>query len=500
MLDKIFSIDTFDILGDDKYYYFFRALNLDDIEDVEKGITVNNDKIIEIRTDKDRYGEKSKYYKAKRLTLKEAFDHIKNNHRKDTNCISLSTNANVSLLYGRGYYKDKYVVIKVDKKSKKVVNAGLYLLKEVEKRIKRYKTKDELVKYYLTLIDNVRSKKKLLEIKKLIINSDIKFDNYNDTLVYYDDLNNEQNLAKDKILLKLTVIDKDLIKDISNIELIQTINNAFSSLEFIHYNTIKKEEIIEVSKEMMDSIALIQQIDSSEELVNLKKEIIKSFGRKSNEFIYNENNTENNYLIEKLYNVVSGDYSFEDTYSVYKNSFYLAKSLLRRNHSIDLIKKVSKNKKCYENIYEDLNYTYAVEPEIFSNQNEKKLKISENVHLDLLPKEKELVDYITGLSEEDLERIVTDPMKELNNTLYHLSYVEKCDVSKEKFYEDALLYMFNEKNGTDVKKINFSPVTEYEKYRDELSDFEIAEVLLNSVNDNKKIKISNKLYTKKKEK
>ena len=60
--------------------------------------------------------------------------------------------------------------------------------------------------------------------------------------------------------------------------------------------------------------------------------------------------------------------------------------------------------------------------------------------------------------------------------------------------------MFNEKNGTDVKKINFSPVTEYEKYRDELSDFEIAEVLLNSVNDNKKIKISNKLYTKKKEK
>ena len=500
MLDKIFSIDSFNILSDDKYYYFFRALNLDDVNDIEKSITTKNDEIIKIRTDKERYGEKSKYYKSRRLTLKEAVDHIKNNHRRDTNCISLSTNANVSLLYGRGYYKDKYVVIKVDKKSKKVVNAGLYLLKEVEKRIDKYKTKDDLIKYYLTLIDNVRSKKKLLEIKDLIINFYFKFSNYNDTLVYYDGLSNEQNLIKDKILLKLTVIDKDLIKDISNLELIQAINNACSSLEFIHYNTINKEEIIDISKEMMDVISLIQQLDSNKNLDNIKNEIINSFDKKDLNFIYNDYNIADKYLIDNFYKVTKGKYSFEDTYLVYKNSFYLAKSLLRKNYSVEVIKEITNNKKCYEKIYEELNNTYGVEPEIFSDQNENKLKISENVQLNLLPKEMELVNYISNLSVSELETIITNPFKKLNSILNHLSYVEKINLEKEDYYKDSLLYMVSDNRDKSVKNISFSVINEYEKYKDELTDFEIADRLVNVMSSNKNINISNKLYTKKKEK
>ena len=60
-------------------------------------------------------------------------------YRKDTNCISLSSNANVSISYGRGFYKDKYVMVKVPKKGfgEKVINAGQYMLQEIKKRVER---------------------------------------------------------------------------------------------------------------------------------------------------------------------------------------------------------------------------------------------------------------------------------------------------------------------------------------------------------------------------
>ena len=41
---------------------------------------------------------------------------LKMHYRKDTNCISLSSNGNVSICYGRGYYKDRYIMVKVAKR------------------------------------------------------------------------------------------------------------------------------------------------------------------------------------------------------------------------------------------------------------------------------------------------------------------------------------------------------------------------------------------------
>ena len=50
------------------------------------------------------------------ISLEEVYDHIKMHYRKDTNCISLTSNANIAINYGRGSYKDKYVMIKIPKK------------------------------------------------------------------------------------------------------------------------------------------------------------------------------------------------------------------------------------------------------------------------------------------------------------------------------------------------------------------------------------------------
>ena len=122
MIADIFSIDTFNIIQDEENYYFFRALNRGDNNDIENGIVVDESgEYIRIRTDRERWEEdpekkEPKYTEDAQITLQEINDHIKMHQRKDTNCISLSSNANVSIVYGRGYYADKYIMVKVPKK------------------------------------------------------------------------------------------------------------------------------------------------------------------------------------------------------------------------------------------------------------------------------------------------------------------------------------------------------------------------------------------------
>ena len=135
--------------------------------DIENNITLDDiGYISRIRTDRERYEEIPKYNEYSNLTLEEIFDHIKMHHRKDTNCISLTSNANVAAIYGRGYYKDKYVMIKVPKNElgKDVVDAGFYMLNEVNNRINNIVNNNELdnnTLYYLSLIDNAKNQEEL---------------------------------------------------------------------------------------------------------------------------------------------------------------------------------------------------------------------------------------------------------------------------------------------------------------------------------------------------
>ena len=113
---NLFDIENFNIIQDEENYYFFRALNMADNNDVEQGITVSEDgKIERIRTDRERYEGDTKYTEDSKVSLEEMYDHIKMHYRKDTNCISLTSNSNIAITYGRGYYKDKYVMIRVPK-------------------------------------------------------------------------------------------------------------------------------------------------------------------------------------------------------------------------------------------------------------------------------------------------------------------------------------------------------------------------------------------------
>ena len=98
-MNNLFSIDKFNIVEDEKNYYFFRALNMADNRELEESASGNLERI---RTDRERYEQdtekgESKYKKDSKISLEEVYDHIKMHYRKDTNCISLSSNANVSM-------------------------------------------------------------------------------------------------------------------------------------------------------------------------------------------------------------------------------------------------------------------------------------------------------------------------------------------------------------------------------------------------------------------
>ena len=290
-MKKLFDIDKFNIIKDEENYYFFRALNMEDNQDLEKGVILDNEgNIKKIRTDRERYeqnpeNEPPKYGKDAEISLEQVYDHVKRHHRKDTNCISLSSDANVAIYYGRGFYKDRYVIVKVPKREfgKTVINAGKYMLEEISKKVEGYiydiQDESKLLET-ISKIDNSKTEKEIrkaietryttrepLDPSKAKLRKDITYRAPTARISSYQALNEEQTLEKNKIVAKLTLLERiggmePIIPHTANNNLlVQTIGNAFSSLELIHYGTIEKDEIVDVPKEIVDIFALLQQTE-----------------------------------------------------------------------------------------------------------------------------------------------------------------------------------------------------------------------------------------------
>lgn len=363
-MDNIFSIEKFNIIKDKNNYYYFRALNLGDNTDLDNNIiTAKDGKIEKIRTDRERYLGIPKYKEDSKLSLEEIIDHIKENHRLDTNCISVTTNSNVALMYGRKYYKDKYIMIKSPQTNpNKIINATLYLLKEINKKINEYLNKKQVskeLKDKILKIDNAKTKEELEQICNIKTESTNK--------INYKDLSEKQELQKNKIITKLIIIDNNLVEKISNEDLINTINNAYASLEFIHYKAITKEEIIEITPEIMDVFSLIQQLPPN---INYKTDLITETLKYLKKDYYLTSFSYSNYHIKE--NNIS-----KELKEVYYNFFYLTKSKLRVINAINNIKIITNNNPKYKTIISYLNKNvFAIEPEIINNINTKKDKLN----------------------------------------------------------------------------------------------------------------------------
>jgi len=472
VLEELFDISTFNIFSDDANYYFFRALNNADNNDLNNSIILDSSgNIRRIRTNRERFEGIPNYAENDEITLEEVVSHIKMHQSKDTNCISLTSNANTALTYGRGYYKDKYIIVKIPKTdlNNKVYQAGLYMINEINKRINvLYQSLSEEQKYLLDLVSNAKTEEQLNSVRKLLPIGNRENDMFEGGLEFkltnsfnYSSLNREQNLEKNKIILKLDILNKQLLLKISNKFLIQTIGNAFSSLELIHYKDINKENIIEIPKEIIDILGLIQQLPSNlKYLDEMRKSILEKINNIKfiEEFNYQDYRITINQLnLDSIYKLTNGKVDYKTAMEMYKKAFYLAKSKLRTKNSVDILRQLLNNDSKYSEI---LNYmeenTYGIEPEITTRLNKDYLSLSESVSLIFIEKDRKLFDFISKLNVDDLNYILNNPMQSLKYLLNNFldENIEAKSNTKEDWYANSIIDLLNLKELGVNQKLN----------------------------------------------
>ena len=163
-MNNIFDIEKFNLIEDEENYYFFRSLEPGDLKDLENGTIKENNEYTRLRTDRGpRWNSESE------VSLEEMYSHIKMHYSLQTNCISLSSNANVARTYGEEF-SDKYVMVRVPKKEmgERVFHAGPYMLQEIEKIVNKEIEKQNLREDVLEDLKAIDEAKTSDEIKELI--------------------------------------------------------------------------------------------------------------------------------------------------------------------------------------------------------------------------------------------------------------------------------------------------------------------------------------------
>ena len=532
-MEEMFDIEKFNIISDEENYYFFRALNMSDNRDIEEKITVSEDgKIKRIRTDRERYEGEPKYSEDTTITLEEVYDHIKMHYRKDTNCISLTSNANIAVDYGRGSYKDKYIMVKIPKREfgEKVVNAGQYMLKELYQRIEQAlesipteKKKEVLALFEeIEKTDNNKDLKEIItpkytatkgkvEARKAHPRKGIIYSSPKARISSYQSLSEEQALEVNKVYAKLAILEnKNVLNHViphsSNSNLRMTIGNAFSSTEIINYGEIKQENIIEIPKEIVDVFALIQQVNGIDKnkIEEIKRAVIMAIqeGKVIPHIPEIELQSKENIPIEEMYELTEGKVEYGKANSVVKNMFYLSKARQNAIRLSDALSSILGDNSGFENIIQHIRENgFRVEPEIISRLSGKGVKLSESVNLDLPKEEQELVDEIRKLSTEELEVVLQNGglanVQDIVSRVYGNGKEDK-QIDKSRYYAEAIFSLYDwNKIGIEkftpqereslIQKIQESDVVNIYKQLEErgVSRQEIPTVLLNTITGKK---------------
>ena len=495
-LEKLFNIENFNIYSDDENYYFFRSLEEVDVESIKnKSIVDETGKIKRLITDREFYGE-TIFTKDSDISLEEITEHIKKNYNKHTNCISFSSNANVCLDYGRSTYNDDYVILKVPKKDfeKDTFFAGKYMLSEVSKVLDEfYSNLDDssIIKKYFDMIDKAKSQEELEKIKEQV-QENLSLKNVTES-INYDALNEEQNLFKNKIILKADIMDKNIIKKIGNSFLFSTIGSAFSSLEVIHYKDINKN-LLQANANILDIFGLLQQVPETDDIKEIKNILLNKLNNNelnidylSND--YNVDNLNDKLTINTLYKLSKGHISYSDAKEIYQKAYSLAKSRLRKEKSIDLLEYILNDSKYKETLDTLRKNTYGVEADIINRKSSQdSINISESVNLKIKEKELYILDYINNLNNETLIKVLESPIEELYGLL-DLDYNE--NISYEEWIANSIIDLIDwdyygiEELSDNSRKIllyklsksNFMSIYHSLKNKD-LSDKEIANMTL----------------------
>ena len=457
-MNELFNITN--CYQDSKYYYFFRALNKRDMTGISNGSTLDsNGNISKIVTDSTFYNNRNRYNEESELTLEEMINHVKTHYDKDTNCISLSSDANICLTYGRSDYEDKYVIVKVpkDELGKTTFNAGKYIYEEILKRVNAYLEEHQadltdLQRYYIESLKNISTKEQLDNLKKTLPEEYVDKTNeeFQNGLEFikskpYEGYSDTENLAKDKLVMILDVLDFEIVKGKTNRFVIQTMGSAFSSRELEHYKEVPQEKIVEMPTSLVEIMALIQQVPETEEIKEIKSYLIthlEEVRQSTKEVDYSHFNPENLDLsLDNLYNLTEGKISYKEAKELYLNSMYLVKSKLRSFYSVNLLNQILGNNPKYHNALQSiLDNSLGIEPTIMARSGNHAIKVSDTVALYLPKNYQSLYDYVNNLQIQDMYNLFTNPTNAFN-TLFtkYVSAKELKSQDKEEWYANGLI-------------------------------------------------------------
>ena len=482
MEKEMFDIEKFNVISDEENYYFFRSLEPGDVEDLEKGIIKDGENHIRLRTDRERWEEthqeKPRWNAESTVTLEEMYNHIKMHYSLQTNCISLSSNANVVRTYGETF-SDKYIMIKVPKKEmgEKVFHAGQYMLDEIEKKVEQRITEGGISENILKDLQEVENAKTSDEIKELIKrkyktpkkldetkarpNKGISYKSPHARVSSWQSLDEKQTLEKNKIIAKLTILEhKKLMEPLmphsaNNNLLVRTVGNAFASSEQIYYGDIEGNRITDISKEALDMFSLLQQVDGQDKQIvdELKGELIRfvNSGNKieipEDSILRSEAQAKDDISIEEMYELTDGKVEYGEASSIVKNLFYLAKGQASARALAKELRKIANNNSKYEEVIKYIEDNgFEIEPKIITRQSNKGYKLSESVNLNLKPDEKELVEQIKLLLDEEQDEIIksgglSNVQGLITDNFFKLQ--KEAQISKERYYAEAIFSMYD---------------------------------------------------------
>ena len=496
-MEELFDIEKFNVISDEENYYFFRSLEPGDIKDLEEGnIKDENGKYIRLRTDRERWeGTHSiepRWNAESTVTLEEMYNHIKMHYSLETNCISLSSNANVARTYGETF-SDKYVMIKVPKREmgQRVYNAGQYMLSEIDKKVQERIAQGDIPEEILEdlkKIDEVTKSEELKDIIKVKYTApegiDISKSGMKKGIVYkaplarvssFQALDDEQTLEKNKIVAKLTVLEKNglmntlMPRNKSNSSLIQTVGSAFASGEQIYYGDIDGSRVTDISKEFLDMFALIQQAENQDKQVvnELKTELVRyiTSGAKleipEGSILRDDGTPRTDISIEEMYNLTEGKVEYGQASSIVKNMYYLSKGQANARVLAGMLREITRNNPKYEEIIEYIeNNGFEIESKITTRKSNTGYRVSESVNLNLKPNEIGLVDSIKSLTDEEQMQIIQD--RGLSNVrdimTSNFAQLQMAEaMSKEEYFASAIVDAY------DWSSLNIERLSETER-------------------------------------
>lgn len=435
------------IIFDGKYYYLFRALNDDDKENLEKGID-------SIQTDANKYYHKyqtwGKYNDHSEMSLEEIYDHVKMKHRQDTNCISLTQDANVELTYHTE--NPQYVIIKISPEQlKDYLPAGDYFFDTVKQQVEKIEkglSDNDQVASTLKKIENADN---ITQIRKILKDMNPPLQTYSINERQY--LTYDEQIRMSKVNAKLKVLEYhgllgNIIADVPNIQILKAMGNAYTSSEYIHYGDISSESIIHCPKIFMDMFALLQQAETkglyTEEINRLNNkllELLNEYHSKDHhkpsiaEIIFLEQEYENkskqmkDLSIERAYELTEGKISHHEVNMQARAIYCLSEMSLRKKALIEFFKKVFPEEHNIEKILED---TYCINPELTIKQNRRGYRLSNTVNLFIEKNGYELRKENTKALLESVSALTVDQLLEVFNNGVSSDEIEKLFVKTRK--------------------------------------------------------------------